>query len=225
MIRIALADDHHIVRKGLQALLSCEPDFQIVAEAANGLGALEIAEGVKPDILILDLMMPEMSGLEVTKQLTQKCPQTAIIILSMHSNEAYIHEALRSGAKGYILKDNSAEELITAIREVSAGRNYLGSSLPEQTVRNLINKTGAIAPASLEKLTPRENEIMQLAVRGWSNNHIANQLGISQRTVETHCTSLMRKLDVSNRNQLVHFAIQHGIVSINEIAPPKSSNR
>ncbi len=221
MIKIVLADDHHIVRKGLQALLTCEPDFQIIGEAADGLRVMEIVEGLKPDILVLDLMMPEMSGLEVTKQLTKKCPQTAIIILSMHSNEAYIYESIRSGAKGYVLKDNTAEELITAIREVYAGRSYLGSSLPEQALQNLKNKSDAMSLGSLEQLTPRENEIMQLAVRGWSNSHIADKLGISQRTVETHCTSLMRKLNVTNRNQLVHFAIQQGIISINEIVPSK----
>jgi RNA polymerase sigma factor (sigma-70 family) len=215
MISIVLADDHHIVRKGLSVLLRCEADFQIVGEAADGIKAVELIDELKPDVAVLDLMMPGLNGLEVTSQVAKTACKTGIVILSMLSNEAYIREALRAGAKAYVLKDNSSEELITAVREVSSGRTYLGSSLPEEATSKYKSTASMIDP--LQQLTARENEIMRLAVGGKSNSEIAAILGISQRTVETHCTTLMRKLGVENRHGLVHFAIQKGIISSSEI--------
>jgi two-component system, NarL family, response regulator NreC len=219
MIKIILADDHHIVRKGLKALLSYEADFQIIGEAADGREAIELVKRLEPDVLVLDLMMPVLNGLETTVELSASGLKTAIIILSMHSNEAYIFEALRSGAKAYILKDNTSDELITAIREVYAGHSYLGTSLPEPTKLALKKKMESAGASPLEILTRREQEILQLAIRGVSNSGIADRLGISQRTVETHCTSLMHKLGVSNRTQLVHLALQRGIITPEEMLP------
>jgi two-component system, NarL family, response regulator NreC len=213
MINIVLADDHTIVRKALLALLQCEADFQIIGEAADGLKAMALIDDLKPDVAVLDLMMPGLNGLEVTSQAAQKCPKTKVIILSMLSNEAYIREAMRDGAKGYVVKDSSAEELITAVREVSAGRTYLGSALSEEAISD--HELSAAEP--LKQLTQRENEIMHLAVAGKSNADIASFLSISQRTVETHCTTLMRKLGVANRHGLVHYAIQKGIISSRDI--------
>jgi len=132
MIRIVLADDHHIIRKELRALLSYETDFEVVGEASTGSAAIEIAEQLKPDILVLDIMMPEMNGLQVAARLAVSCPYTRIVILSMHNSKAYVHAALHSGAKAYILKDNTADELISAIRQVHSGKCYLNSSLPEE---------------------------------------------------------------------------------------------
>lgn len=219
MIKIILADDHHIVRKGLKALLSSEPDLEIIGEAADGREAVDLVRNLEPDVLVLDLMMPVMNGLEATTEITASGVKTGIIILSMHSNEAYIFEALRSGAKAYILKDNTSDELITAIREVCAGHSYLGASLPEQTKRAWQKKSEIEELDPLQKLTHREQEILQMVIRGISNAEVAVKLGISHRTVETHCTSLMRKLGVSNRTQLVQFALQRGIITPKEILP------
>ncbi len=135
-----LAEDHHIVRKGLRALLSIEKDFQVIGEASNGLEALELAKSLQPDILILDLMMPEMNGLEVTARLTEVCPRIRIIILSMQCNEGYVYEAFRLGAKAYILKDNTPDELITAVRQVKSGSCYISSSLQVGSIANLQSK-------------------------------------------------------------------------------------
>lgn len=224
MIKIMLADDHHIVRKGLRALLSSEDEFEVIGEASNGLETVEIAERLQPDILILDLMMPGMNGLEVTVRLTKSCPQIRIVILSMHCNEAYIYEALRSGAKAYILKDNTADELITAVRHVRDGLNYLSSSLPVRAIEAYQKKTEIDTLDPLDQLTMREREVLQLAVKGRGNADIASELGISQRTVETHCTNFMHKLGVSNRHQLVQLAIQRGIIPSNDMLIESSQN-
>lgn len=224
MIRIVLADDHHIVRKGLLALLGNEKDFEIVGEASNGLQTIELARNLHPDILILDLMMPGMNGLEVSAQLTREHPQIRIIILSMQCNEAYVYEALRSGAMGYVLKDNTAEELITAIRQVRNGLSYFSSSLHIQSkeMYDDIPETESMDP--LGQLTAREKEVLYLAIKGLCNADIASRLGISQRTVETHCTNFMHKLGVSSRSRLIQYAIQHGIASKNNISMENPGN-
>jgi RNA polymerase sigma factor (sigma-70 family) len=217
MINIIVADDHNIVRNGLKALLNNEVNFKIIGEAANGLEAIETVERLKPDIAILDIMMPGVSGLEVTARLKKTCPKTGVIILSMHSNQAYVYEALRSGAKAYILKDNTADELKNAILEVHAGRCYFGPYLPEPVTNALRKKLEKGIFDPLEELSPRERQIMQLEVRGQSNSEIAEKLGISPRTVETHSNSLMRKIGVSNRNHLIQFALQHGIITADDL--------
>ncbi len=217
MIKIMLADDHHIVRKGLRALLSNEKDFEIIGEASNGLEAIELAKSLKPDILVLDLMMPGINGLEVTARLTKSCPQIRIIILSMQSNEAYVYEAIRSGAMAYILKDNTTDELTAAIRQVDYGSRYLSSSIKVHSVQEYNVKADTDALDPLSQLTVREKEILNLIIRGWCNSDIASKLGISQRTVETHCLNFMHKLDICNRGQLIQFAIQNGIISPNDL--------
>jgi two-component system, NarL family, response regulator NreC len=212
MINIILADDHQVVRKGLKALLSVEQDFNVVGEAGDGLEALKLVEQLQPSILVLDLMMSGINGLEVTRQLSKKYPDTGIVILSMHSNEAYVLEALRSGAKAYILKESSPDELVHAIREVSSGRRYLSSPLSERAIEAYTQKTEAKTTDPFDQLTTREREILQLAAQGCTNTEIANRLFISPRTVETHRTNLMRKLELHNHSQLIQFAIQHGVI-------------
>ncbi len=212
MIKIVLADDHQVVRKGLKALLSTEPDFNIVGEAGDGLETLRLVEDLHPDILVLDLMMAGINGLEVTRQLNKKVPQVGIVILSMHSNEAYVLEALRCGAKAYILKESPPEELVRAVREVFAGRRYLSSPLSERAIEAYTQRTEVKPMDPYDQLTTREREIMQLTAQGQTNAEIASRLFISPRTVETHRTNLMRKLDLHNHAQLIQFAIQHGII-------------
>jgi len=213
MISILLADDHQVVRKGLKALLSAEPDFNIVGESGDGLETIKLVEQLQPEVLVLDLMMLGVNGLEVTRQLNKKCPGTGIVILSMHSNEAYVLEALRSGAKAYILKESPPEELIRAIKEVSSGRRYLSSPLSEKAIEAYTQKTEAKIEDPYEQLTTREREIFQLTAQGCTNTEIASKLYISPRTVETHRTNLMRKLELRNHTQLIQYAIKRGIIS------------
>jgi two-component system, NarL family, response regulator NreC len=212
MIKIILADDHQVVRKGFKALLSAEPEFSIVGEAGDGFETLRLVEQLQPEVLVLDLMMSGINGLEVTRQLNKRSPKTGIVILSMHSNEAYVLEALRSGAKAYILKESPPEELIKAIKEVSSGRRYLSSPLTELAIEAYTQKAEIKAQEPYDQLTTREREILQLAAQGCTNTEIANRLFISSRTVETHRTNLMRKLNLHNHVQLIQFAIQHGII-------------
>jgi two-component system response regulator NreC len=217
VVKIVLADDHHIVRKGLRALLTDEGDFDIVGEAANGIDAVDMVERLSPDILVLDLMMPGKNGLEVAGIISKSKPSTGIIILSMHNDESYISQAFRCGAKAYVLKDNTADELITAIRLVYSGKCYLGPivSVPKIESPRLTSDPGH--NDLLKQLTVSERKIMATAIKGSSNSEIAQKLGISQRTVETHLANLMHKLNISNRSQLTKLSIQLGIISVNEI--------
>jgi two-component system, NarL family, response regulator NreC len=212
MINIVLADDHQVVRKGLKALLSTQSDFVIIGESGDGLETLGLVEKLQPDILVLDLMMPGINGLEVTRQLCKKTYKTRIVILSMHSNEAYVMEALRSGAKAYILKDSPPEELVHAIREVVLGRSYLSAPLSEKAIEAYTHKTQTTSVNPYDTLTDREREILQLAAQGYTNDKIATRLFISPRTVETHRTNLMHKLGLHNQAQLTQFALQRGLI-------------
>ena len=213
MINIVLADDHKVVRKGLKALLSTEPDFNIVGEVEDGLDTVSLVERIKPDILVLDLMMPGMNGLEVTRTLNSRGAKTGIVILSMHNCDAYICQALRFGAKAYVLKEAPPEELVKAIREVMAGRSYLCSALSENILIQYQSQKEDNKTDPYLKLTPREKEIMILAVNGLPSKDIAAKLCLSTRTVETHRTNLMQKLDLHNQAQLVQYALQIGIIS------------
>ena len=212
MINIILADDHQVVRKGLKALLASEPEFSVIGEANDGLEALQLAERLQPDVLVLDLMMAGINGLEVTRQLSKKIPKIAIVILSMHSNEAYVQESLRSGAKAYILKESPPEELIHAVKEVHAGRRYLSNPLTERAINAYTNNAEGKKVDPYDQLTTREREVLQLTAQGLTNTEISARLFISPRTVETHRTNLMRKLELHNHAQLIQFAIQRDII-------------
>ncbi len=213
MIKIILADDHHIVRQGLRRLLEDESDFHILADTGDGLEAVELTEQMQPDVLIVDLMMPGLNGLEVTRQVSQRVPTAQIIILSMHANEAYVLEGLRNGAAGYVLKDSGSVDLVHAVREALAGRRYLSAPLSERAIEAYIQKTETEAVLdSYETLTTREREVLQLAAEGHTNNDIAERLCISPRTVETHRANMMRKLDLHNQTELIRFAFQRGIL-------------
>jgi two-component system, NarL family, response regulator NreC len=212
MIKIILADDHQVVRKGLKALLTSESEFSVIGEANDGLEAMQLTENLQPDVLILDLMMAGINGLEVTRQLNKKFPKIGIVILSMHSNEAYVQESLRSGARAYVLKESPPEELVHAVKEVFAGRRYLSNPLSERAIEAYTNATEGRNVEPYDQLTTREREILQLTAQGKTNTEIAERLFISPRTVETHRTNLMRKLQLHNHSQLIQFAIQHNII-------------
>jgi two-component system, NarL family, response regulator NreC len=212
MINIILADDHNVVRKGIRAILADDSDFKVIGEAADGLEAINLVEKLEPDVLVLDLMMGGINGLEVTRQLHKKCPKTAIVVLSMHSNEAYVIEALRSGARGYILKDNTTDELARAIREVASGHRYLSSVLAERAIEAYTNTANVASQDPYDRLTTREREVLQMAAQGHSNSDIAERLFISPRTIETHRANLMRKLGLHSHAELLKFAIMRGII-------------
>ena len=212
MTTIILADDHAIVRQGLRALLEAEPDLSVVGEAADGLEVVTLVERLNPRVLILDLMMPGLSGLEVTRRVCQRTPQTRVVILSMHASEAYVLEALRNGAAAYVLKEASGAELVHAVREVAAGRRYLSPPLSENAIEVYVQKAKAGPLDPYETLTNREREVFHLAAEGRSNGEIAAKLGISARTVETHRANLMRKLGFHNQTDLVRYALQRGIL-------------
>jgi two-component system response regulator NreC len=212
MTTIVLADDHHIVRQGLRRLLEDEPDFQVVGDTGDGLEALQLVERLQPDVLVVDLAMPGLSGLEVTRQVCQRSPQTRVIILSMYANEAYVLEALKNGAAGYVLKESSGVDLVLAMREALAGRRYLSPPLSEHAIEAYLKKVDTGPPDPYETLTAREREVLHLAAEGHTNNQIAKRLSISPRTVETHRANLMRKLGLNNHAELIRYALGRGIL-------------
>jgi DNA-binding NarL/FixJ family response regulator len=211
-ITIVLADDHHIVRQGVKALLQNEPDFSVVGESSDGIGVVAMVGQLKPDILVLDLMMPGLNGLEVTRRVVKVSPNTRVVILSMYMNEPYVIEALRNGAYGYILKESSISDLIKAIREVASGRHYLSPPLSERAIQAYLEKAKE-APLDLyDTLTTREKEVLQLAVEGYGNSEIASRLFISARTAETHKANMMRKLGIHTQTDLIKYALKKGIL-------------
>jgi DNA-binding NarL/FixJ family response regulator len=214
MMTIVLADDHHVVRKGLRALLEAEVDFSVIGEAADGLAVVGLVERLKPQVLIVDLMMPGLNGLEVVRQVKQRVAPTQIIVLSMHANEAYVLEALRNGAAGYVLKDASPTEFMCAVREVAAGRHYLSSALSERAIEAYIQKATISSSDQYETLTTREREVLHLVAQGAKNSDIAARLSISVRTAETHRTNLMRKLSLHNQADLRQYALQRGLIPL-----------
>jgi two-component system, NarL family, response regulator NreC len=218
MTTIVLSDDHHIVRRGLRALLESEHGFKIIGEAGDGLETIRLVESLKPDVLVLDLMMGALNGLDITRQVLSRSPHTSIIILSMYSDESYVIEALRSGAKGYVLKAAPIEELVYAINEVVAGHRFLSSSLSDKALESYVQKS---KDNQSDNLTIREREIMQLAVQGNTNAQIAEILCISRRTVESHRASLMRKLGMRKFQDLVYYATTHGIIPVSSYSKPE----
>lgn len=212
VITIVLADDHHVVRQGLRALLSAEPDLSIIGEAGDGLEAARLTESLQPDVLVLDLMMGGLSGLEVARQVTKRVPKTKIVILSMYDNEAYVHEALRAGAKAYVLKGSTSSELVRAVREAALSRRYLSPPLSERAIEAYLQRTEVTALDPYDTLTTRELEVLDLSAKGGTNAEIASLLCISRRTVESHRASIMRKLGLHTQTDLIRYALQRGLL-------------
>jgi len=212
IVSLVIADDHPVVRKGLRALLEAEPDFKIAGEAADGLEALRLVEKEDPDILVVDLMMPGLGGLEVVRKVRHRSSRTRIIVLSMHANEAYVLEALKNGAAGYVLKEESHAALVSAVRAVSAGRRYLSPPLSEKMIETFLSKNEPTVGDPYESLTDREREVLHLAAEGRTSAEIADRLFISPRTVETHRAHLMQKLGLKTQTDLIRFALRRGIL-------------
>jgi DNA-binding NarL/FixJ family response regulator len=212
MTTIVLADDHPMVLHGLRTVLEAEPDFTIIGEATEGHAVLDMVRQLQPDILILDVLMPGLNGMELTQQLTSHGVSTRIVIFSMHANTVYVRETLRHGASAYVLKESDAGDLVQAVREVLAGRRFLSRALTERAVDMFLEFAAESSLDWVELLTSRERQVLQLAAQGASNAEIGNRLNISPRTAETHRTNLMRKLGLKTQAELLRYAMQHGIV-------------
>jgi len=211
---LVLADDHPVVRKGLRAVLRAEQEFELVGEVADGLEAVRAVERLKPHVLIVDVLMPALNGIEVTRQVTQRLPATRVIVLSMYDNEAYVQEALRNGASGYVLKDSTEAELVEAVKEVAGGRIYLSARLSRRALEAYARRARDVATDAHDLLTTREREVLQLAAEGNSNPAIAAKLFISVRTVETHRANVMHKLGLQSQTDLIRYAFRRGILKV-----------
>ena len=209
--KIFLADDHQILRDGLRLLLESQPDFKIVGEAEHGRAALEAIRASLPDVVILDIAMPELNGIEVARRLSDELPEIKIIILSVYSDLEHIYRALQAGAQGYVLKESAGSELVDAVRTVLRGERVFSPKIDLAALETYLNKR----PANpLELLSAREREVLQLTVEGYSSAVIAEKLGLSPKTVETYRSRLMTKLGVGDITELVRFAIRHQLTSL-----------
>lgn len=213
-ITILLADDHRIFRAGLRPLLAAQADLTVVAEADDGLAALALAREKLPDIAVLDITMPGMNGLEVTRHLAREAPSVRVIILSMHSDRRYVLEALRAGARGYLLKDAGFEDLLIAVRAVADGRLHLGASVGEQVIRDYLSLAGDRQDGVFSVLTGREREVLQLLAEGLATKEIADRLSLSAKTIETHRKAVMDKLEIHSVAELTKYAIREGLTPL-----------
>jgi two-component system, NarL family, response regulator NreC len=213
-IRILLADDHTVMRKGLRMLLASQPEFSVVAEASDGRQAVEQAEATSPDVAVVDIAMPNLSGIEAAQRIHAVLPQVAIVILSMHSDEGYVLRALKAGAKGYLLKDSAEGDLIQAIKAVHQGKTFFSPEISQMLVEDYIREIRARgAEDSYDLLTPREREILQLLAERKSNKEIAQTLNLSTYTVETHRRNLQEKLNLHSLGELILYAVRKGMIS------------
>jgi two-component system response regulator NreC len=213
-LRILLADDHIVMRTGLRALLERQPNLEVVGESENGRETVALAASLRPDVVVMDVGMPVLNGIEATQMIVTQCPTIAVVILSMHADESYVMRALKAGARGYLLKDSAAADLIGAIQAISQGKSFFSPKvsriLAEDYVRVLKQK-GAVDTYDL--LTSREREILQLLAEGKANKEVATALNISPYTVETHRSHILQKLNLHNSAELVLYAVRKGIIS------------
>jgi two-component system response regulator NreC len=212
-IRVLLADDHTILRAGLKMMLNAQPDIEAVGEASDGRQAISEAEKLSPDVIIMDITMPECNGIEATRQIKRLLPEVRVLILTMHANEEYLFQTLRAGAAGYMMKEAADTDLISAIRVVSSGRFYLSPSAQSMLVSDYLQRvhTGEERD-SYSALTEREREILKLVAEGYTNSQIGERLFISPKTVDTHRTHVMDKLNLHSRAELVKYAMRRGLL-------------
>ena len=213
-IRVLLADDHTILRDGIRALLDDQADIEVIGEAEDGLSTVKMVGKLKPDVVIMDIAMPLLNGLEATRQIQRDYPQVKVLILTMHENEEYIRQVLAAGALGYVLKDAAAQDLLGAIRAVHRGEAVLSPAITRLVIEDYL-RWGDIRPADTSNgLTPREREILQLIAEGYTNKEIAEILSLSVKTIQSHRSNLMSKLDLHDRGELIKYAIQKKIIDI-----------
>ena len=213
-IRILLADDHTVMRRGLRLLLESQPEFKVVAEAADGRQAVEQAEAAQPDVAVVDIAMPNLSGIEAAQRISNTLPHTAIVILSMHSDESYVLRALKAGAKGYLLKDSAEGDLIEAIKAVHQGKTFFSAEITRMLVADYVQEIRSRGVEdSYDLLTSREREILQLLAESKSNKEIATALHLSPYTIETHRRNLQEKLNLHSVAELILYAVRKGVIS------------
>ncbi|MGK0484498.1 MAG: DNA-binding NarL/FixJ family response regulator [Myxococcota bacterium] len=211
MTTIVVADDHKIVREGLVKLLEGRADFSVIGEAADGEEAVKMVLEKKPDIVIMDIWMPRLSGIDATRRIVKRGSPTKVLVLSMHESRTYVEEVLRAGASGYIVKNSASSDLLQAIDAVQGGASYLSPAITQQVV-DAIARPGDSSPSGVAMLTDREREVLQLIAEGLSSKEIAGMLGVSLKTIDSHRSNLMQKLDIHKVSGLVRFAIRAGLV-------------
>lgn len=212
MIKVFLADDHAVVRDGLRVLLEVQSDISVVGTAENGREAVRLARQLHPDVMVMDIAMPELNGIEATQQIHDASASTQVLILSMHSTTEHIFRALQAGARGYLLKDSAGTEVVDAVRAVHAGRRYLSQKIASTVIDDYLSERHRASP--LDSLSPRERQILQLVAEGKSSAEAAAMLFLSSKTVDTYRSRMMQKLGIGDLPSLVKFAIQHGITQL-----------
>jgi len=207
-IRIVLADDHAVVRQGFKMILDAQPDMEIVGEAGNGREAVELAQKLKPDVVVMDVAMPELNGIEATRRVMEAVAHTRVLALSMHKDSVYVREVLRAGARGYLLKDSGAADLVSAVRAVARGEGYLSPAVSDAVLDDY--RKHVTDP--IDRLSSREREVLQMLAEGKTNKEIAAVLNLSVYTVDAHRGRIMEKLNLHSINELVRFAVRNGLI-------------
>lgn len=213
MINVLLVEDHAMVRAGLRALLEKTKDIHVLGEAANGQEGIDMAQQLNPDVIVMDIMMPRMNGIQAAEHMRNLKLKSRVLLLSMHSDQGLVHQALQSGIKGYVLKSSVSEELLQAIRAISRGETYLNAEISSIAVEQSLNPHPSRSLNPLDSLSPREKETLQLITEEYTSVEIAKMLSISEKTVEKHRANMMEKLNVHNIAGLVRLAIKHGLVN------------
>ena len=215
-IRVLIADDHKIMLAGLRSLLEKQTDIEVVGEADNGRKAVRMAQEKKPDVIVMDVSMPDLNGIEATKQIIESLPETRVIALSMHSDKRFVMGMLRAGASGYLLKDCASQELANAIDQVAGGKKYLSPEITGVVIDDFLLGRGSSEEVAIaaSQLSPREREVLQLIAEGWSTKQTASHLYVSIKTIETHRRQIMKKLDLHSIADLTKYAIREGLTSI-----------
>jgi DNA-binding NarL/FixJ family response regulator len=212
MIRVLLLDDHAVVRDGLQALIAAQPDLRVDGSFGSAIDALRFAAQSPPDVAVLDISLGGLDGIAAAKRIHDLCPETHILMLSMHASPEFVYQALRAGASGYVLKESAGEEVVAAVRAVHAGERYLSEKISARALDDYVRERGPEHP--LERLSPRELQVMRLIVEGSTSNEVATLLGVSPKSIDTYRSRLMAKLGVEDLPSLVKFAIRQGVTSV-----------
>ena len=211
-INVLLLDDHAVVRDGLQALLASQPDIRVVGSFGDSARAVQFAAEAPPDVAVLDIAMPGLDGIEAARRIHDLCPDTHILMLSMHASPEHVYQALRAGASGYVLKESAGGEVVSAVRAVHAGRRYLSEKISPRTIDDYIRERGPDHP--LEKLSRRELQVLKLIVQGHTSSQVGALLGLSPKSIDTYRSRMMQKLDIDDLASLVKFAIRQGVTSV-----------
>jgi DNA-binding NarL/FixJ family response regulator len=223
MIRVVLADDHTLFREGLRALFASEGDIDVVGEARDGEEAVRQAGELRPDVVVMDILMPTLNGLEATRRIREAMPEVKVLVLSMYDDEEHILRLLAAGASGFMLKRATSDQLVRSLRDVVAGGMVLDPSVAAKLVQDYVRRVQVQPePPPSGDLTPREREVLRLVAEGHSNQAIAEQLGVSRKTVDVHRTNLMRKLDLHDVTEVVKYALRHGIISLDDPGLPRA---